>query len=365
VPEIDGYWVDFHRSTALLLAVMTSLQRVQTVLAGKIPDRVPVCLHNFLMATKEAGVPMEDYLNDPEACARTHLHAVEKYGHDSVCIDLDTTMLAEAMGAKRDFTPGEPGHVAAPAIQSLDEVGQLKPVNPARDGRIPVLLEAVRILAKKAGNEIAIRGNADQCAFSLAGLLRGAEDFMVDLASEPDHPAIAQLLEVAYQSHLATHRALKKAGAHFTSLGDSPAGPDVISPAMFQRFARPYQERLVRDLTKDGIFVLIHICGNTSPILDQLAEYPFCAFELDYKTDTTKAKATVGAGHVLFGNVDPSGVIARGTVQQVRETTRGLIAHWKPGSKFVLNAGCAIPASTPPENLKAFIETAKEFGKYE
>jgi len=343
---------------------MTSLQRIQAVLAGKIPDRVPVCLHNFLMATKEAGVPMEKYLTDPDACARTHLHAVEKYGYDSVCIDLDTTMLAEAMGAKRDHTPSEPGHVAAPAITSLEEVGKLKPVNPERDGRIPVLLEAVRILAKKAGNEIAIRGNADQCAFSLAGLLRGAEDFMLDLAGEPDNPAIGQLLEVAYQSHLATHRALKKAGAHFTSLGDSPAGPDVISPAMFERFARPYQERLVRDLAKDNILPVIHICGNTSVILDQLAQYPFCAFELDYKTDTVKAKATVGAGHVLFGNVDPSGVIARGTPELVRQKTRDLITQWKPGGQFVLNAGCAIPASTPPENLKAFIETAKEFGQY-
>ncbi len=341
---------------------MNSLQRTQAVMAGRIPDRVPICLHNFLMAAKEAGVPLRDYLEKPEAAAKTHLTAVEKYGYDCILIDLDTTMLAEAMGAKRDCTPNEPGHIAAPAIRSLEEVGKLKPVNPQRDGRIPVLLEAIRILAKAAGTEVAIRGNADQCAFSLAGLLRGMEDFMMDLVEEPDSPHLRQLLEVAYQSHVAVHRAAKEAGAHFTSLGDSPSGPDVVSPAVFQKFARPYQERLVREL---GWPVVIHICGDTSAILDQLAEYPACGFELDYKTDAARAKATAGKGHVLFGNVDPSGVIARGSPALVREKTRELIECWKPGGRFILNAGCAIPASTPPENLRAFIETAKEFGRYE
>jgi uroporphyrinogen decarboxylase len=344
---------------------MTSLQRCMTVIGGGIPDRVPICLHNFLMAAKEAGIPLEKHLTKPESAARAHLQAVEKYGHDCIIIDLDTTMLAEAMGATRDCTPGEPGHLAAPAIASLDDVAILKPVDPARDGRIPVLVEAVRIMVREVGDRIAIRANADQGAFALAALLRGMQDFMMDLAAEPDHPGIGQLLEVSYQSHLATHRALKAAGAHFTSLGESASGPDVVSPAMFQRFARPYQERLVRELAADGIFTVIHICGNTTAILDQLAQYPFCGFDLDYKTDARRAKATAGANHVLCGNVDPSGILARGTPEQVREATRQLIELWKPGGRFILNSGCAIPASTPGENLRAFVQAGREFGNYQ
>lgn len=344
---------------------MNSKQRVQAVIDGKKPDRVPVCLHNFLLACRESGVPLDQYLSDPDAAARAHLHAIEKYGYDCILFDLDTTMLAEAMGAKRDFTPGEPGHIAAPAIRSLDEVDKLRPVNPERDGRIPVLLEAVRIMARKAGNEISIRGNADQCAFSLAGLVRGMQEFMMDLATEPDHPGIQKLLEVCYQSHLAAHRAVKQAGAHFTSLGDSPSGPDVVSPGMFERFARPWQERLIRELAAEDDFVAIHICGDTTLILDSLAGYDFCGFELDYKTDARRAKETVGRAHVLFGNIDPSGVIARGTPAEVTRTTRELIELWKPGGLFVLNAGCAIPASTPSANIRAFVQAARDHGRYD
>jgi len=343
---------------------MNSLERVQTVLAGGVPDRVPVCLHNFMLATREAGVRMEDYRMDPEAIARTHLHAVEKYGYDCVLIDTDTTLLAEAMGAKSECAPGEPGRIVKPAISSLNDVDRLRVVNPEKDGRIPALLEAVRMLRKKVGSEIAIRGNADQAAFDLACLVRGVEDFLMDLKDDPESPLLVRLLEVCYQSHLATHRAVAKAGAHFTSLGDSFAGPDVCSPAMFNRFARPYEERLVRDLAADGIFVVIHICGDTSRILPVLSEYGSCGFELDYKTDLVKAKDTVGARHVLFGNIDPSGVIAMGSAAQVREATRQLMNVWKSGARFILNAGCAIPPNTPPENVRALVSAAQEFGRY-
>lgn len=339
---------------------MNSLERVKIVLAGGIPDRVPVCLHNFMLAVHEAGVRMEDYRVNPEVIARVHLQALDKYEHDCILVDTDTTMLAEAMGARSQCAPDEPGRIVQPAIRSLDEVDCLKAINPETDGRIPALLEAVRIMSKKVGSEIAIRGNADQAAFALACLVRGIENFLMDLASDPDDPRICQLMEICYQNHLAVHRALAKAGAHFTSLGDSLAGPDVTSPRMFERFARPYEERLVKDLAADGVFVVIHICGNTGKILDKLAGYETCGFELDYKTDAVSAKQTAGQRHVLFGNIDPGGILARGTVEQVRSATRNQISIWKANGRFILNSGCAIPATTPSENIYAFVEAAKE-----
>jgi uroporphyrinogen-III decarboxylase len=147
-------------------------------------------------------------------------------------------------------------------------------------------------------------------------------------------------------------------------MGDSLAGPDVTSPRMFDRFARPYEARLVKDLAADGHFVVIHICGDTSKILDLLAEYGTCGFDLDYKTDAVKAKQTAGKSHVLCGNLDPSSVIAQGTVEQVREAARQLISIWKPGGRFILNSGCAIPPTTPPENIHALVSAAHEFGEY-
>ena len=344
---------------------MNSLERVRAVITGRTPDRVPVCLHNFMMAAREARIPMEKYRVDPKAIAQVHLQAWEKYGHDCLLIDTDTTLLAEAMGAQAECAPDEPGRIVRPAIESLAQVDRLKVINPDRDGRIPALLEAVRLLARQVGDEVAIRGNADQMAFDLACMLRGTEDFLMELAAEPENPALRELLETCFASHIAVHRALVHAGAHLTSLGDSLAGPDVVSPKMFARFARPYEERLVKTLEAEGIFTVVHICGDTTKILPDLAQYEFCGFELDYKTEAATAKSTVGARHVLFGNIDPSGVIARGSPQEVRAATRQLMSVWKPGGRFVLNAGCAIPPTTPAENIHALIEAAQEEGIYD
>jgi MtaA/CmuA family methyltransferase len=343
---------------------MNGRERVQAVLAGKVPDRVPVCLHNSHMAAAQAGISMAQYRKDPQAIAKAHLLALEMHGQDSLYLTIDTALLAEAMGAKSEHCDNEPARVVAPAIQSLDEVDRLKVADPAVDGRLPVLVEATQLVAERVGAEVAIRAGADQGPFDLACLVFGIDSFLTVLACEPDHPGIEALLNVCYESHLALHRALFNVGAHYTSSGESLAGPDVVSPAMYERFARPHQEKMVKKLAAEGIFTVVHICGNTTKILKSLAEYDYCGFEFDHKTDSLVAKQTVGARHVLFGNVDPSGVLALGTPDLVREKTRELISVWKPEGRFVLNSGCALPSSTPPENIRAFIETAHEFGVY-
>jgi uroporphyrinogen decarboxylase len=62
---------------------------------------------------------------------------------------------------------------------------------------------------------------------------------------------------------------------------------------------------------------------------------------------------------VFIGNVDPSGVLALGTPELVEAKTRELVALFAGTPRFILNAGCAIPPTTPPENLRAMIEAAR------
>jgi uroporphyrinogen-III decarboxylase len=64
---------------------------------------------------------------------------------------------------------------------------------------------------------------------------------------------------------------------------------------------------------------------------------------------------------VFVGNIDPSGVLALGTPALVEERTRDLLKIFADVPRFVLNAGCAIPTTTPPENLRAMIHTARGF----
>ena len=45
--------------------MLTGKQRIEAVLRGEQPDRVPVMLHNFLMAAREAGYTQREYREDP------------------------------------------------------------------------------------------------------------------------------------------------------------------------------------------------------------------------------------------------------------------------------------------------------------
>ena len=69
--------------------------------------------------------------------------------------------------------------------------------------------------------------------------------------------------------------------------------------------------------------------------------------------DRLKDRAT------FIGNLDPSGVLALGTPALVVARTRELCAVFADTPRFVLNAGCAIPASTPAENVRAMLRAAR------
>ena len=85
------------------------------------------------------------------------------------------------------------------------------------------------------------------------------------------------------------------------------------------------------------------------------------AYDLDYKTDINLIYDLFHDSATLIGNIDPSGVLALGTVEDVRRKTLELLEVYKNSNRFILNAGCALPPTTPSANLKAMIETARNF----
>ena len=61
---------------------MNGRERIQRALRGERPDRVPVMLHNFMMAAREAGFSMRRFRSDPEVISTSFIRSVERYGFD-------------------------------------------------------------------------------------------------------------------------------------------------------------------------------------------------------------------------------------------------------------------------------------------
>ncbi|MGQ9672272.1 MAG: uroporphyrinogen decarboxylase family protein [Candidatus Aminicenantales bacterium] len=339
---------------------MTGYERIMAAFRGEPADRIPIMLHNFLMAAREGGVSMARFRRDGKVVAESFIKAVEKYDYDGIVVDISTTSLAGALGVPVDLPEDMPARTKGPLLTSLEMVADLPEPDVSSYFEVQTLLEAVSRLKAHFRNEVAIRGNCDQCPFSLAASIRGIENWMIDLA-EADPKKVQALLTYCGRATKQMLQLMAAAGADILSNGDSPAGPEVIAPAMYRKFALPYEKEvaaLAHELERPYI---LHICGNTSRILEDMMDSGADGLELDFKTDEQLARRILGGKVVFVGNIDPSGVLTLGTPAVVEQKTIELLEIWAGEPRFILNAGCAIPAETPAENLQAMVRAARSF----
>jgi len=343
---------------------MNGYQRIRAALAGQQADSIPVMLHNFMMAASEYGVTMEQYRNNPAVIAASFIQSVEKYGYDGILVDIDTVTLAGATGVPVDFPVNEPARSHLGCLPSLDEVHRLKPVRLENYRYVQVWLESVRLLKEYFKNEIFIRGNCDQASFSLASMIRGSQNWMLDLMVAEEN-LVSDLLEYATDVTCQFIRLMAQTGADMVSNGDSVSGPDMISPDMYVKYALPYEKKIINVAHSLGQPYALHICGNTESILADMLLSGADAVELDYKTDAVKARDLLNQKTTFIGNIDPSGVLALGSPEEVKKRTLALLGVFSGINRFILNAGCALPSTTPPENIMMMIRVARNKEAYQ
>jgi uroporphyrinogen decarboxylase len=191
--------------------------------------------------------------------------------------------------------------------------------------------------------------------------MRSTEDWMIDLLDTDRRRFVHDLLEYCSEVVCDMIRLMAQTGADMVSNGDSPAGPAMISPAMYAEYALPYEKRCVDEAHRHGLPYGLHICGDTTLILEDMLETGTDAVELDYLTDIERAHRVCRDRVCFIGNIDPSGVLALGTVDEVERATRTLLRVYADSPRFILNAGCALPRTTPEKNVRAMINTARTF----
>ncbi|MPM99299.1 Uroporphyrinogen decarboxylase [bioreactor metagenome] len=63
----------------------------------------------------------------------------------------------------------------------------------------------------------------------------------------------------------------------------------------------------------------------------------------------------------ICGNVDPIGTLLYGTRAQVRAETKRILDAGARSPGYIANSGEMIPRDVPEENIRAMIETIKEY----
>lgn len=344
---------------------MNSLERCMAVIVGhQIPDRVPVIPQDSHVAAKLAGYDHMEFAHDPEKIAKAQIECCERFGFDGIIIGADTVALAEAVGVKVAYSKEECPRPVAGFIHDFREVKNLKPINPWQDARLPVWIEATKILVEKVGKEKLIIARADQGAFSLASMMRGMENFLMDVAMGEETELIHELLRYCNACMYEFIKALQAAGAHVVTTGDSISGPGVVAPPIYYEYSFPYELDMAQRCKQLGLPFSIHICGRTDPILEKWVETGAEIFEIDHKTDFQLARKLTKGKVTLLGNLDCSAVMYHGTPQMVEEKVKEIIAICMPDGEFILSSGCLLGSGTPVENLQALADSARKYGVY-
>jgi hypothetical protein len=220
---------------------------------------------------------------DRELLIAAHAAAFELYRHAPIMVGIDIYNLeAEAYGAVVTEPPGnEVPTIPVPPFAEFADVLRRPPLDPARAGRVPLVLSAAQELKRKypeADVRIPVAG-----PFSILSNLVGFETVLCGCLTDPDEVARTLL-------HLATGQfrfceAALRCGLGI-SLFESAASPPLLAPETFAAVVLPALRRLAADASRlAGRPVACILGGNTFPILDCLLEtrpgFLICPFETD------------------------------------------------------------------------------------
>jgi uroporphyrinogen decarboxylase len=338
---------------------MDSRDRVLKALSLQRPDRVPVVPFVISFAAKYAGLRFIEYCKDASKLAKAQVATAERFKLDAVYVDSDAVIDIEAMGAEVKYFEDEVPTVARPLVGSLDDLRSLEVPDPQTDGRLPVWLDAIKILKEKVGAHLAVFSNING-PFQIAAQLRGITNICMDFYRNPE--LVSELVGLATKAAVATARAEIDAGTDAIVLGDAMSSSSLISPGHFERFSFPYIQRVIREVGNAVPFFL-HICGDSTRIIDKMVETGTRFLEVDACVDLRTIGEKYGNSIGVRGNISPA-LLLSGKPAEIEGKCREAIEASAKLGGFILGSGCELPKNTPHVNLETMVNSVEKYGKH-
>jgi len=140
---------------------------------------------------------------------------------------------------------------------------------------------------------------------------------------------------------------------------------------IFRQLALPAVRRVLELATAAGMPTHIHSCGPETALVKIMAEKTSLTvidpLEIPPMGDCKLAelKRLYGDKITLKGNLHTTDVMLRGTVEEVIAASKQAIDDAAAGGRFILSTGDQCGRDTPFDNLRAMVDTARTYGKYQ
>jgi len=292
--------------------------------------------------------------NDPRAIADVFVNAFRTVGHDLMwtgagllnypvhCLGCDII----------DDTSSSPS-LSGSVIQDISELGALDMEKALSSSLLQGIIHSHHLIADEIGDETLILPT-QWGPFTTASRILGMQSFLLAMLDDPDK--LKELIQFSADYLWAiSERMLEHKNIMGLNFSEPVASGDLISPASFQEFVKPFLADLNSRLKKRGDYSMIHICGDSSRILPDILEIGPHAFSLESKTPLAKAKESLGGKVCVAGNVTPTGAFYTGTPDEVIKEAKECLAIWGDDPGYILTVGCDFPKEVPLENVKALM----------
>lgn len=131
---------------------------------------------------------------------------------------------------------------------------------------------------------------------------------------------------------------------------------------LFERFEWPFLQRYVDAFVSEDILPWMHLDTDWSINLPYFLKLPRakCVCDLDGTTDIFHAKEVLKDHMCISGDV-PAALLTLGEPGEVEDYCKRLIDEVGDGGGFMLTTGCECPINVRRENLKAMVDTGRNY----
>lgn len=288
-----------------------------------------------------------DVSRDGELLAKGHIEAFRLYNHNPVVVGIDIYNLeAEAYGAPVN----QPDANGIPAITkhpygTVEELLNLKPLDPQKDGRIPMAIKAARRVAdecSQADVRIPLSG-----PFSIASNLVGFESLLCEILTNPD--LVGRALRHLVAGQVAFCEEIVHQGLDIAFF-ESAATPPLLAPHQFRDVEMGALVKIMEETSAVvGHPVPCIMGGDTLPILDYMLDtgtgYVCCPAKTNQQKFMEKMQNHPDV--MVRINMDPGGMSSKNFDVVQKEVDR-VLALAENREKVCIGTGC-LPFEADPD----------------
>ncbi len=333
---------------------MNSKERCLAALNGQPVDRTPVFPLLMFLAADRAKISYKEFASNGSAMAQAQLKMFDTFNIDAITACTDAFRVSADLSPEKMVYPqDQPPHLDSPIIKTAQDLDALsKPDVSNAKTRIFDRAKGVKEMVNAVGGKCLVLGWVDM-PFAEACSVCGITEFMMMMYQEPE--LAHQVLE--FLTDIVNDFALYQIEMGAPMIGAGDAAASLVSPQMFREFALPYEKRVCQAIHKAGGLVKLHICGNTSALLEDMIESDADLFNVDHLVAFDKACDIYGKANKCFkGNLDPVADLLQATPEQCRQKSIECISKAK-NNRFMLSPGCEVPKDITDETFTAFCDS--------